>query len=88
MRRAVAECGIRENLAEYYGQKSAGARLEGVGGEAGQTPIFFTQAWDRGLNDSLPPRPYDAGLDTQHDCGVDVVNAHLKRESFAHRRGT
>ena len=70
---AVVECGIRENLAEYYGQKSAPARLERVGGKAGQTPIFFTQAWDRGLNDSLPPRPYDAGLDSQHDCGVDVT---------------
>ena len=70
---AVAECGIRENLAEYYDQKSAPARLERVGGEAGQTPIFFTQARDRGLNDSLPPRPYDAGLDSQNDCGVDVI---------------
>src|SRR5262249_25174298 len=70
---AVAECGIRENLAEYYGQKSAPARLERVGGEAGQTPIFFTQARDRGLNDSVPPRPYDAGLDSQNDCGVDVI---------------
>ena len=67
-------------------KKSATARLEGVGGEAGQTPIFFTQTRNGGLNDSLPPRPYDAGLDTQHDCGVDVINAHLKRESFAHRR--
>jgi hypothetical protein len=41
---ALVECGIRENLAEYYGQKSAATRLEGVGREAGQTPIFFTQA--------------------------------------------
>jgi hypothetical protein len=46
---AFAECGIRENLAEYYGQKSATARLEGVGGEAGQTPIFFIQTRNRGL---------------------------------------
>jgi hypothetical protein len=80
---AVAECGIRENLAEYYGQKSAPGRLERMGGEAGQTPIFFTQAWDRGLNDSLPPRPYDAELDTQHDRGVDVImrisNAKVSR---------
>jgi hypothetical protein len=61
------------NPAEYYGQKNATARLEGVGGEAEQTPIFFTQTRNRGLNDSLPPRPYDAGLDSQHDCGVDVI---------------
>ena len=52
---AVAECGIRQNLAEYYGQKSAPGRLQGVGGEAGQTPIFFTQAWDGGLNDAYQP---------------------------------
>ena len=70
---AVVERGIRENLAEYYGQKSATARLEGVGGEAGQTPIFFTQTRNGGLNDSLPPRPYDSGLDSQNDCGVDVI---------------
>ena len=73
---AVAECGIRENLAEYYGQKSAPARLEGVGGEAGQTPIFFTQARNRELNDSLstiPPWPCDAGQDRQHDSSVDVM---------------
>ena len=73
---AVAECGIRENLAKYYGQKSAPARLEGVGGEAGQTPIFFTQARNRGLNDSLSTFslwPCDAGLDSQHDSGVDVM---------------
>ena len=73
---AVAECGIRENLAEYYGQKSAPARLEGVGGEAGQTPIFFTQAGNRELNDSLstiPPWPCDAGQDRQHDSSVDVM---------------
>ena len=70
---AVAECGIRENLAEYYNQKNAPARLEGVGGEAEQTPIFFTQARHRGLNDCLPPKPYDAGLDSQNDCGVDVI---------------
>jgi hypothetical protein len=56
---AVAECGIRENLAKYYGQKSAPARLEGVGGEAGQTPIFFTQARNRGLNNSFQPFRYD-----------------------------
>src|SRR5215211_5672984 len=42
---AVAECGIRENLAKYCGQKSATARLEGVGGEGGQTPIFFAKPW-------------------------------------------
>src|SRR6476660_2364327 len=54
---AVAECGTRENLAKYYGKKSAPARLEGVGGEAGQTPIFFTQARNRGLNDSLSTIP-------------------------------
>ena len=70
---AVAECEIRENLAKYYGQEDAPGRLEGVGGEVGQTPIFFTQTRNGGLNDSLPPRPYDAGLDTQHDCGVDVI---------------
>src|SRR5215468_5513521 len=73
---AVAECGIRENLAKYYGQKSAPARLEGVGGEAGQTPIFFTQTRNRELNDSLstiPLWPCDAGLDSQHDSGVDVM---------------
>jgi hypothetical protein len=72
----VAECGIRENLAEYYGQKSAPARLEGVGGEAGQTPIFFTQTRNRGLNDSLstiPPWPCDAELNRQHGSGVDVM---------------
>jgi|SRR6516165_7965866 len=61
---AVVECGIRENLAEYYGQKSAPARLEGVGREAGQTPIFFTQARNRELNE---------GLDSQHDNGVDPM---------------
>ena len=73
---AIAECGIRENLAKYCGQKSAPARLEGVGGEAGQTPIFFTQARNRGLNDSLatiPPWSCDAGLESQHDSGVDVM---------------
>ena len=73
---AVAECGIRENLAEYYRQKSAPARLEGVGGEAEQTPIFFTQARNRGLNDSvstIPPWPCDAELNRQHDSGVDVM---------------
>jgi len=32
---AVTECGIRENLAKYYGKKSAPVRLEGVGGEGG-----------------------------------------------------
>src|SRR6201993_3978970 len=41
---AVAECGIRENLAKYYGQKSAPARLQGVGGEAGQTPILLAKS--------------------------------------------
>jgi hypothetical protein len=80
---AVAECEIRKNLAKHHGQKSVPGRLQGVGGEAGQTPIFFTQAWDRGLNDSLPPRPYDAELDTQHDRGVDVImrisNAKVSR---------
>src|SRR5436309_1509341 len=40
---AVTECGIRKNLAKYYGQKNAPARLEGVGGEGGQTPVFFGQ---------------------------------------------
>src|SRR5215471_12829923 len=61
---AGVKCGIRENLAEYYGQKSAAARLEGVGREAGQTPIFFTQARNRELN---------VGLDSQHDSGVDPM---------------
>ena len=61
---AVVECGIRENLAEYYGQKSAPARLEGVGREAGQTPIFFAQARNWELNE---------GLDSQHDSGVDAM---------------
>src|SRR5215471_5931439 len=61
---AGVKCGIRENLAEYYGQKSAAARLEGVGREAGQTPIFFTQARNRELNE---------GLDSQHDSGVDPM---------------
>src|SRR5262249_52814556 len=61
---AVVECGIRENLAEYYGQKSAPTRLEDVGREAGQTPIFFTQARNRELNE---------GLDSQHDSGVDPM---------------
>ena len=45
-------------------KKSATARLEGVGGEAGQTSIFFTQAWNRRLNDSLstiPPWPVTRG---------------------------
>ena len=42
---AGTERGIRENLAKYYGQKSAPARLEGVGGEGGQTPIFFAKSW-------------------------------------------
>ena len=73
---AVAECGIRENLAKYCGQERATARLEGVGGEAGQTPIFFTQAGNRGLNDSLstiPPWPCDAGLESKHGSGVDVM---------------
>ena len=60
---AVAECGIRE-MAEYYDQKSAPARLERVGGEAGQTPIFFTQARNRELNE---------GLDSQHGSGVDPM---------------
>src|ERR1700730_5107742 len=41
---AVAECGIRENLAKYCGQKGAPARLQGVGGEAGQTPILLTKS--------------------------------------------
>ena len=35
------------------------------------------------MNDSLPPRPYDAELDTQHDRGVDVImrisNAKVSR---------
>jgi hypothetical protein len=53
----VAQCGIRENLAEYYGQKSASARLDGVGREAQYAPIFFTQARNRGLNDSLSTTP-------------------------------
>src|SRR6516164_4225474 len=44
---AVAKCGIRENLAKYYCQKSAPARLQGVGGEAGQTPILFTKSRGR-----------------------------------------
>ena len=73
---AVTECGIRENLAKHYGQKSAPARLEGVGGEAGQTPIFFTQAGNSGLNYSLsiiPPWACGAGPDSQHDSGVDVM---------------
>ena len=34
----------RENLAKHYGQKSAPARLQGVGGEAGQTPIFLAKS--------------------------------------------
>ena len=42
---AVTEREIRENLAKYYGQKNAPARLEGVGGEGGQTPIFFAKSW-------------------------------------------
>src|SRR6516164_203375 len=41
---AVAECGIRENLAKYYDQKSAPARMERVGGEAGQTPTLLTKS--------------------------------------------
>ena len=36
--------GIRENLAKCYGQKSAPAPLQGVGGEAGQTPILLTKS--------------------------------------------
>jgi len=36
-----------KNLAKNYGQKSAPARLYGVGGEAGQTPIFFAKSWLR-----------------------------------------
>jgi len=36
---AVAECGIRKNLAKYHGQKSAPA-----GGEAGQTPILLAKS--------------------------------------------
>ena len=38
------ECEIRENLAKNYDQKSASAQLQGVGGEAGQTPIFLTKS--------------------------------------------
>ena len=72
----VAECGIRKNLAKYYGQKSAPARLEGVGGEAGQASIFFTQAWTRGLNGNLstiPPCPCDPWQDSQNDSGVEFM---------------
>src|ERR1039458_9159870 len=54
---AVAECGIRENLAKYYGQKSAPARLQGVGGEAGQTPILLTRS-RRGRLRRTAPAPY------------------------------
>ena len=43
---AIAEFGIRENLAKYFGQKNATARLEGVGGEGRQAPIFFQKSWD------------------------------------------
>src|SRR5215471_5855819 len=41
---AVAKCGIRKNLAKDYGQKSAPAGLQGLGGEAGQTPILLAKS--------------------------------------------
>ena len=76
---AGVECGIRENLAEHYGQKSAAARLEGVGWEAGQTSIFFTQARNRELNE---------GLDSQHDSGVEpmkrISNTKASRTAAEH----
>src|SRR6516164_8048920 len=65
---AVVERGILENLAKYHGQEGAPSRLQRVGGEAGQTPIFFTQARNRELNE---------GQDSQHDSGV----APMKRIS-------
>ena len=87
---AVVECGIRENLAEYYGQKSAPVRLEGVGREAGQTPIFFTQARNRGLNEGLDGQQHDSGVDPMKRISntkasriavereeYDRINAHL-----------
>ena len=40
----VAERGIRENLAKHSGQKIASVRLEGVGGEAGQTSILLAKS--------------------------------------------
>ena len=83
---AVAECGIRENLAEYYDQKSAPVRLEGMGGEARQTPIFFTQTRNRGLNDSVSTiQPCEAGLDSQYYSGVDVMTriSHTKASRAA-----
>src|ERR1035441_2009742 len=46
---AIAECGIRENLAKYYRQKNSPARLEGVGREAGQTPILLVKSGRRKL---------------------------------------
>ena len=40
----VIDCGTFENLAKYSSQKSAPARLEGVGGEAGQTPTLLDKS--------------------------------------------
>ena len=46
---AIAERGICENLAKYYRQENTPARLEGVGEEAGQTPILLAKSRRGGL---------------------------------------
>src|SRR6202022_222452 len=98
---AGAECGIRENLAKYYGQKSAPARLEGVGGEAGQTPILLTKSRRGRLRRTAPAPQHSpsqfaslmrAKVDTrgkQHDrssCYQDLYS--LSRGENLHSRAS
>src|SRR6266581_4369150 len=80
---AVAECGIRENLAKYYGQKSAPARLQGVGGEAGQTSILLTKSWRGGI----PPLTLEQA-ELFHEQAPDwrlAEEAHRIERSFRFR---
>ena len=50
--------GIRQNLAEYHGQKGAAGGSQGMGGQAGQGEIFFSQSGNGQLteNTGLPTR--------------------------------
>src|SRR5436190_23195004 len=68
---AIAEYGIRENLAKYYDEKSAPTRLEGVGGEAGQTPILLTKS-RRGWLRWTAPVTYEVRLRNRQDCCVET----------------